>query len=138
MSKLEQSHRDDWRLANHLTATRNTEEEIRQHLIDSRKYNGWANYETWSVNLILSNEQGLDTQCRELVVEAMASEPDADLKRVRAADVLKEWVTDEWLGTFYEEINNFGDAGLLASQLVSASLSEVDWLEIADAFAPES
>jgi hypothetical protein len=97
------------------------------------EYNGWTNYETWSVNLICTNEQSLDQEYRAVALAAATDEPDPELKRIRAADALKDWVTDTLLYDTFEHMTNDGDAGMLASQLLTGALSEVDWLEIADA-----
>lgn len=87
--------------------------DTRQNEVTADKsYNGWTNYETWLVNLWLTNEEVSDATLREIVKHGQDYE---------AADALKAWVKDEYLPDL--------GAGL-ASDLVGAALSEVDWLEI--------
>jgi hypothetical protein len=125
------------------------------------RYNGWTNYETWCVHLWLSSEQGTDEQARETVREALAETCDysdcehgriadqqaADGWRVcpicdgkgsgvmfKAADALKTWVTEtDELGGMMPELG-----ASMASDLLNAALSEVNWQEIAEAFAEAS
>jgi len=146
MSKLEDwDAKDDWKLARHLDSfnlgeggrVSHDETEVREHLKQARRYNGWSNYETWSVHLVLSNEQGLAANVTQVVVDAMETEPDPELRVPAAADALANWVSDEFLGDTQEHLSNDSEADRLASQLVSAALSEVDWFEVAKAFAPE-
>lgn len=80
-------------------------------------YNGWSNYETWCVNLWLSNEESSQRQwtgrARELATETGAP--------IRLADELKTWVTEE-----APELKPS-----LYSDLLMAALGSVNWLEIA-------
>jgi len=77
-------------------------------------YNGWWNYETWVTNLWLSNDEGSDHDVRRLARYADdASALDGSLK-----DYVEEAMPD--LGA------------CLASDLLSAALSKVDWYEIAE------
>ena len=105
---------------------------------ETREYNGWANYETWSVNLIISNEQDIYNEARELAKDTADNEENPELKRIRVADALKDWVRDAIDG-FFEPASGlgYGDWKLLAQQLVGGALSDVDWLEIADAMLAE-
>lgn len=106
-----------------------------------KTYNGWKNYETWSVALIVDNERGLYEQRREMARQAWdEAEPDRSEYHTRSqgaryafADALKDWVEEQ------VEVKNEGygqgdrDAwGMLCAQLIGAALSEVDWTEIAD------
>jgi hypothetical protein len=77
-------------------------------------YQGWANHATWAVSLWLNNEKG---SYQELV---------SILKRqkdnYKAADQIKEWVE--------EMAPDLGPT--LWADLLTASLGDVDWLEIAE------
>lgn len=78
-------------------------------------YNGWSNYETWVTNLWLDNEPGTYEDKREIIRRAD--------KEHEAADALKDYVQDL-----------MPDLGAsLASDLLGAALSEVDWREIVQA-----
>ncbi len=83
--------------------------------MDDKKYNGWANYETWLVALWLDNGQGTQNEARRIVRRATSD--------YRAADMLKEYVSE--LVDPEEKIQG------LAADLMNAALSEVEWVEVA-------
>jgi hypothetical protein len=103
---------------------------------DDKRYNGWANYATWGVALIIDNDQGLySMRCEE--VQRLYDETDEELSveerrseaRNAVADWLKDWVSDELVGDLSEN--------MMASQLMGAALCEVDWDEIAENWLTE-
>ena len=89
-----------------------------------KTYNGWSNYATWGVALVLGNDQGVDEMVREM---GTASDPDW-----RYADQIRDLVesmcevpdspTSPGEGIFYP---------LMARQIIQAGLADVDWVEIA-------
>ena len=86
-------------------------------MTEQQKCNGWANYETWCVNLWLTNEPASDEQLTKII---KAHKEDGE-----AAQAVKEWVADDYI------LNGAPDLPPgLASDLVRAALGEVDWLEI--------
>ena len=94
---------------------------------ESRTHNGWKNYETWATNLWLDNEEYSQRECERLAYDAY-DEAEATSYATREemaasdlADRLKESVE--------EMMPELGAS--LASDLLSAALSEVDWYEIA-------
>ena len=78
-------------------------------------YNGWTNYETWLVNIWLTNDPGTYSAARWAAVDN--------------ADALREWVT-EW-------VTESVPASSLTADLLGAALSEVDWHEIAESLLEE-
>lgn len=89
-------------------------------------YNGWSNYPTWAVNLWLSNDEGLYRQTQQLVSDWATSGDDQPT--IELADDLKTWVRDGLapdLGASF------------ASDLLGYALDQVDWLEIAKAWAED-
>jgi hypothetical protein len=112
---------------------------------DDGRYNGWANYPTWAVNLWLGNEEGLYRECCYMAREALRDAPhDKNVKpwfypdgsqgepvwtveqaaRYRLADTFKEWI---------EELFGLDKWGLKVD-LLGYALGEVDWQEIADSW----
>jgi hypothetical protein len=88
-----------------------------------RGYNGWKNYETWAVSLWLDNDL-YQTQCSIVAQVKEDNEDDEDRWANEIAEQLEEFV---------EEHNPLSEASLYTN-LLNASLSEVDWLEIAEHF----
>ena len=92
------------------------------------KYNGWENYETWNVNLWLTNEESTDSELTEMAQNSW-NEAEADKTFTREenavfalADTIKEWV---------EEMTPELPASMF-SDLLGAALGSVDWREIAE------
>lgn len=109
-------------------------------------YNGWKNYETWSVALIVDNDEGLYHERRELVrdaAEAARAEFDRTADRVADVEQYERWrvadVVKDWVESFAEIELEVGSTPMsfLWSQLVSAALSDVDWDEIASNWLSE-
>lgn len=85
-----------------------------------RKYQGWSSYETWLVNLWITNDEGL----YELAKEALGNRHAGD----RPEDRLKDFV---------EELAQEGAEGFRLD-LINSALAEVDWREIAGSLAEDS
>jgi hypothetical protein len=98
------------------------------------EYNGWTNFETWLVNLWMSNDQGSQEYCAEQAQEAWDdAETDpgypgltrTDHATASLSETLKansEEGAQDWMGT---------QSGMFADML-NAALSSVNWYEIAD------
>ena len=97
-------------------------------------YNGWSNYETWVVNLWLDNDEGSYTTCRSLAQrcfeEAVADEVLSRNQRAcyQLASDLKEMIEDG---------NPLAGEATVYADLLNASISEVDWQEIAKGYLEE-
>lgn len=105
---------------------------------DGERYQGWANYETWAVGLWLDNEESTYRYWRQEVERhrnAAKSSPRVrsgiwtaqEAARFNLADQLKKEVTDA--APLHEPS--------LYTDLLLASLSGVDWLEIVDSWMSE-
>ncbi len=91
------------------------------------RYNGWTNYETWSVPLHIDNEQGSYNYWRERAREILTNAEPTDysskeeMAKIDLANALKDEIT---------EGNPLQDASLY-SQLLTGALGSVNWDEIA-------
>lgn len=83
----------------------------------SQEYNGWTNYETWLVNLWLTNEEYSDSVLREIANNGE--------RRDYRKEELKNFVEDVILGVYD------GHASL-KQDLLGAVMSMVNWYEIID------
>lgn len=99
-------------------------------------YNGWTNYETWVVNLWLTNEQASSRywgeQADECFVDAQQGYPITKVltvsenARLHLADLLK----DDHKGEEHPAI--VAVQGTVYADLLNAALQSVNWGEIAD------
>ena len=89
-------------------------------------YNGWTNYETWNVALWLDNEEGSQSYYAEMAQECLKNAVSTDYltEKEVATQNLSEMIKSEF------EENTPTVTGCYAD-LLNASLSEVNWYEIA-------
>ena len=103
------------------------------------RYNGWENYETWAVNLWLTNEEGIYNYCRGLARRAEQDAPDCEQVRERIWTVedTKNFLLADQLKDSVEDMNPLSDRATMFTDLLNAALSEVNWHEISEAFQAE-
>jgi hypothetical protein len=97
------------------------------------KYNGWANYETWAMELWNSNESGTDATINDGVYELVKNmqedgEDDIDILTA-AAHHVEELSQMFWKDAFDER--NFNASYGPISDYVNSSWAMVNWHEIA-------
>lgn len=103
----------------------------------NKRYNGWANYETWAVKLWIDNEEGSYRYWRDATRRAWATARDKRPnqfmdKAENAQNILAEQLKDEH--DSHSDHPVFKAAhGTVYSDLLNAALSEVEWREIAEA-----
>ena len=109
-----------------------------------KTYNGWTNYETWAVMLHLDNDEGTYTMVRDSVAEIVASRNEAGGRGEQPfyASYVADWLKDyaETLCGVGSESEDYGipEPTLLATDMIRAALSEVDWNEMASHVLSES
>jgi hypothetical protein len=97
--------------------------------MEHKEYNGWHNYETWAVNLWMDNSQPMYQDMAQEYFDRADSDKYFTQKEraiIDFADVLKE-----------EHSENMPEVEGVYSDLLSASLSEVNWYEIAEHYMEE-
>lgn len=91
--------------------------------MENQKYNGWANYPTWAVNLWIENDEGLYSYFRDKISEIKednADDPDAQLSELGQA-----------IKDFIEE--NAPELGAsVYSDLIGFAMDSVNYWEIAE------
>ena len=81
-------------------------------------FNGWANYETWAVNLWLDNDEDSYRYWSRMA-------------RAWSGDEQAAWrLADQLRGEVTEAAPELGNT--LYADLMNAALSDVDWVEIAE------
>lgn len=91
-------------------------------------YHGWANYETWLVNMWMDNEQGSQEFFRE-TCRAIHAETDAYNTGLTVAEAARFRFAD-WLKHYYT-VEGRPEVPGLYGDLLWAALSSVNWDEIA-------
>ncbi len=100
---------------------------------DDKKYNGWTNYETWLVNLWLTNEQAALICWNKLASEWLERAPDnndhpcltgREWALMKLAQQMKSEMEDK-AADIMEDIEG------MWHDLLKAALCEVNWREIA-------
>lgn len=94
---------------------------------NENRYNGWKNYETWLVNLWLTEGQD-DENIKEMYFNEHNEWSDKQLYDF--AETIEQYVEDSWEMLQPDSACLFGD-------LIYASLGRVDWYEIAEAWLCE-
>lgn len=101
----------------------------REIVANSKRYNGWTNYETWCVKLWMDNEQGSYDYWREAAQEAWESSGVSKNEHWTRSEDARFNLADR-LKSEYEEAMPEIDG--VWSDMLRAAFSEVDWDEIAD------
>ena len=91
-------------------------------------YQGWTNYETWSVNLWIDNDEYNQDYLHEEAMEAYlnAEATEYSTRHYVAAVDLAEQIKDQYEESMPELDGSYGQTPL------NASLFEVNWIEIAE------
>jgi hypothetical protein len=105
-------------------------------IVNHNEYNGWFNYETWCVNLWMSNDAGSDEYYREMAQETYntaeeVTRSDGSILFTRD-EVATRKLADCLKDDHHERQEEYSSqvTGVFAD-LLGAALSEVNWHEIA-------
>jgi hypothetical protein len=90
----------------------------------SETYEGWPTYETWAINLWITNDEGTYNELLALIREWRQHNE----RTIELADKLYEWVQE------FPCIAEAQENATLASDLLGKSLSRVDWLDLAETY----
>ena len=91
---------------------------------------GYANYETFTIGVVVENDRALITEARALVAGCFESE----LIDVEAADAVRAWVEAKFIDPVCQEgATHHG----IAATLCNAALGQVDWLELVEEWTKE-
>jgi len=111
-------------------------------MTDDATYNGWTNYETWTVKLWLDTDHGThlamremtDGQCRDGLDVPVSIPTVRDLQDV-AYDLAKD--VESYVEDMRENLLPDSFRATLFCDLLNAAISEVDWREIATSYVTE-
>ena len=95
--------------------------------VETENYNGWTNYETWAVSLWIDNEELSYRYWRQEAARCLRRSTDKEAASSDLAERLKQEILDN---APTGEPNVYSD-------LLTAALSEVNWLEIAASWLSE-
>lgn len=104
-------------------------------------YNGWTNYATWGVALVLDNDEGTYTEVREQARAFVASALNHEnVPDIWTAEQAARFGLMDWLKDYTEQLCGFEscddpprEPSMMAMQVMHAGLVEVNWKEIASA-----
>jgi hypothetical protein len=114
---------------------------------ETKRYNGWTNYETWNVKLWMDNSQGDYEFWREQTRDCWRGRHRRDSWEVgcsitrtpkqRAVRRLSELLKDQHEEVANDMLENAKQSSSMWADLLGAALSEVDWDEIAESLLEE-
>lgn len=96
-------------------------------------YQGWKNYATWGVALVLDNDRAhyeTVTQRRDQLRQGVDSHSNVKLGIWSVQEALRFELAD-FIKLLTEALCETDNMSLMASQVIQAGLAEVDWDEIA-------
>lgn len=115
--------------------------------MSTETYNGWTNYETWGVALLLDNDEGTYREAREAAERFKEEAPDhRNVPGIWTAEEAAKFEMADWLKDYTETLCGIGadsedlgipEPSMMAQQLLGGALSDVNWDEIAGHYITE-
>ncbi len=90
--------------------------------MNNQKYEGWTNYETWSVKLLIDNDQGSQEYWHDVAVKYCEDGNRED----------NFYSLSKQLKAEHEDNNPLSYKCDIYSQLLQGAMSEVNWYEVAE------
>ncbi len=106
----------------------------REIIANEKRYNGWTNYETWNVKLWMDNEQNSSEYWGQIAQDLYDAAESSNVftKDEQAIIDIAARLKDEFETAKDEWLEESGKSCSMWADLLGASLSEVDWGEIAE------
>jgi hypothetical protein len=102
--------------------------------MNEQEYNGWFNYETWSANLWITNDQGLYEIATDYAKQEIEGHDQGEvINPYHLGETLRDWIENDLLTL--ENISGNQDLFNMLTDI--GSLGRVNWREIADNFINE-
>ena len=98
---------------------------------ERKKYNGFANYETWAVSLWMGNDRENYERYRDLA-GSVVTECAGDVQEFLSRKEAKALALAEVLQDDFHEFSPVRREASVYADLMNAALEEVDWYELAE------
>jgi hypothetical protein len=103
-----------------------------------KEYNGWVNYETWNMNLWLTNDSGFYEVANETIKDIVESESsyegysniDKNDLTYKVSSWLEEYANAMWMEDFSS--CNFNHSYGPLGDIATAAWNEIQWHDIAE------
>ena len=96
----------------------------------TERHCGYANYETFTIAVVVDNDRELYNESRTLVAH-LTTEMEYEFQ---VADALREWVEARFIDPVCQEGTTYHG---IAATLCNSALGQVDWLELVHEFTKE-
>jgi len=106
------------------TTREDGDEHRRSETMSEEGYNGYTNFETWSMGLWWDNDEGLYEMAREAIKDNFWDKDDA-------------FKLGEWLENFTDEMFIENPSGSMAEEFRGKGTNHVDWQELAETMFEE-
>jgi len=102
------------------------------------KYNGWHNYETWNMNLWLTNDSGFyeiaEERIEEIAKDESINEGYSNLDKMDVAYKVSQWLEEYANAMWMEDFQscNFNHSYGPLGDITNAAWNQIEWYDIAE------